>query len=125
MNNEVARTKKVMVIDDDQIYRELLSIALRGAGYETVSAENGAKALAMLEEAKPDALLVDMLMPVMDGLRFLHALRDEAKVTTPALVLTCMDSKAFVIDALLAGAKDVLTKPVDLDVLLGKLAALC
>ena len=116
--------KKVMIVEDDQVYRDLLVLGLNCEGYETIAAENGAVASQLLEQSDPDLILVDMLMPVMDGIRFLHWLKDEAKSTIPALVLTCLDGRSFVVDALVAGASDVLIKPVTLETLVNKISAL-
>ncbi len=69
-------------------------------------------------------IIVDMLMPLMDGLRFLHWLRQEAKLETPSLVLTSLDNRGLSVEALVAGATDVIVKPVSLPLLLKKLGAL-
>ena len=60
-------------------------------------------------------------MPVMDGLRFLRALREESHIDIPVIVLTCLEARSFTVEALVVGANEVLTKPVDLEVLLEKL----
>ena len=114
----------VMIVEDDEIYRDLLVLGLNSEGYETIAAENGAAAIDLLGKKVPDVLLVDMLMPVMDGLRFLHWLKDDAKLSIPALVLSCLDGRSFVVDALIAGASDVLIKPVTLETLVDKISAL-
>jgi len=76
----------------------------------------------LLQNHTPDVLLVDMLMPVMDGLRFLHWLKNEAKLNIPTLVLTCLDGRSIAVDALVAGASDVLIKPITLEALVDKIA---
>jgi len=114
---------KVLIVEDDPVYRELLGLALSSAGHETTLAEHGAKALESVKGSLPDVILLDILMPVMDGMRFLRELREGAKLSTPVVVLTCLDSRSFAVQALVEGATDVLTKPVDIEVLLEKLAA--
>ena len=91
---------RIFVVEDDDVYRELLAFALSSHGHEVFVAENGARAVELIGHAEPDIIVLDMLMPVMDGLTFLHWLRDESKDETPVLVLTCIDDRAFVVDAL-------------------------
>lgn len=117
--------KSVLVVEDDAIYRELLVTALRSVGYQVRSAENGVNGLSRIREARPDVILLDMLMPAMDGLAFLRELNETLKLRLPTIVLTCMDSRSVVVDALVAGAREVLTKPVCLDVLLQKVGRAC
>ena len=116
--------KRVLVIEDDQAFRELLVFGLSAAGYEVYVAENGARAVEIIGGADPDLVLLDLLMPVMDGLRFLRWLKDDSGITVPTLVVTCLDEKSSIIDALVAGASDVLIKPVTLDDLLDKMDTL-
>ena len=115
-----ATTTTVLVIEDDDSYRELLVSALTLYGYAADAAENGAKAKRLCAGSPPDLIIVDLRMPIMDGLRFLRWLRTESKSETPVIVLTCLDNKAASVEALVAGANDVLIKPVDLDTLLGR-----
>lgn len=115
---------RVFVVEDDDIYRELLAFALSHQGHQVYVAENGSRAVELIDNAEPDIILLDMLMPVMDGLTFLHWLRDERQDVTPVLVLTCLDDRALVVEALVAGASDVLIKPVNLDTLTRKIESL-
>ena len=114
----------IMVVDDDPMYVDLVTYGLERAGYETVAARNGADAAAVIENKRPDAILVDLLMPVMDGMKFLNWLREKAKLEIPTLMLTSLDDRALVVDALVAGAADVVLKPVSLETLLEKLSAM-
>ena len=113
--------KRILVIDDDPIYRELLAIALNGGGFRVLLAENGLDAQEILGRESVDAVIVDMLMPYMDGLRFLHWLREEQKSPVPALVVTSSDDRNLSVEALVVGATDVLVKPVRLDALSRKI----
>ena len=117
------RSRRVLVVEDDAIYRQLLLLALSTEGYEARGAENGAAALRSIESSPPDAVILDLLMPVLDGLGFLRALKEDLKVSLPILVLTCLDERAAAVDALVAGASDVLTKPAPLKEILSRLAA--
>lgn len=111
----------VLVVEDDAAYRDLLMTALQCHGFETRGAENGAHALELVHEAKPDVILLDMLMPVMDGLRFLEELNRTGSGDTPVIVLTCMESRSLVVDSVKAGASEVLLKPAPFEILLEKL----
>ena len=113
-----------MVVDDDAMFRDLLTYGLEHDGYEVVTATNGADAVAILEKVRPDGMIVDMMMPIMDGLKFLVWLKEKAKLQIPALLLTCLDDRALFVDGLVAGAADVILKPVGLDVLLERLSSI-
>jgi DNA-binding response OmpR family regulator len=115
------RPKRVLIVDDDSVLSGVLSLALRHAGFETETAANGEAALAAVEVFQPDAVLVDLVMPVMDGLEFLKKLREKAPTALPAVVLTGLDSRSHAVDALVAGAADVLVKPVDRETLVERL----
>jgi DNA-binding response OmpR family regulator len=114
----------ILVVDDDPVYREVLRIALESEGYEVLQAENGARALNILKCSRPDLVILDILMPVMDGLRFLQSLRGDLKIDVPVLVLTCVDAKSVSVEALVHGANDVAAKPVKLESLLGRVREL-
>ncbi len=113
-----------MVVDDDVMFRDLLAYGLEHDGYEVVTATNGADAAAILQKMQPDAIIVDMMMPIMDGLKFLVWLKEKAKLQIPTLLLTCLDDRALFVDGLVAGAADVILKPVGLDVLLERLSSI-
>lgn len=118
------KPRRVLIVDDDEVLRQVLAIGLEDAGYETLQAENGARAIPVIAESRPDVLLVDMLMPVMDGLELLRWVKEKAKLEVPSLVVTCLDARSVLVDCLVAGAADVLTKPFPLEVLLRKLSTL-
>ncbi len=113
-----------MIVDDDSMFRDLLTYGLEHDGYEVVTATNGADAAAILQKMQPDAIIVDMMMPIMDGLKFLVWLKEKAKLQIPALLLTCIDDRALFVDGLVAGAADVILKPVGLDILLERLSSI-
>ena len=121
MRKEIGR--RILVIDDDPVYRELLCIALTGEGYGVMLAENGQAAKEILEREDVQIIILDLLMPFMDGLRFLNWLRQDARIEVPTLVLTSMDSRGLSVEALVAGATDVIVKPVSLPILLKKISA--
>ena len=107
----------VLVVDDDTAIRTLLADALDGEGYEVVTAINGADALAKLATLQPDAIVLDLMMPVMDGRAFLAARRqDPRQAAIPVLVLSAAHDLGTVAPEL--GARACMAKPFDLDVLL-------
>lgn len=71
------RKRKILLIDDDEDIRELIAFYLPEERFETKTAANGKEGLKMLEEFKPDLVILDLLMPVMDGIQFLDALRQD------------------------------------------------
>lgn len=119
---------RILVVDDDEIIVELLSMVLERAGYEVLTASDGAQAIAILQGAQPDQavdiLMVDLMMPVMDGLRFMRWLRAEQKSALPVLALTGMSKPSEVQAALQAGADAVLNKPIEPRLIVEKLAEL-
>jgi len=101
----------VLVVDDMPIFRDPIAASLRLAGYHTVCASNGKEALAAARASKPDAILLDVAMPVMDGITCLRALRaDPDLARTPVILLTALSDKKFVVEAGKLGVQDYLLK---------------
>jgi two-component system response regulator MprA len=113
----------VLVVDDDRGVREAVDRALRVAGFETDLATDGLQALAAIGRRPPDAVVLDVMMPAMDGLAVCRRLRT-AGDRTPVLLLTARDAVRDRVHGLEAGADDYLPKPFDLDELLARLRAL-
>lgn len=116
---------RALIVDDDEAQRDLLKIVLERLGHETVCAENGSDAMLLFESERPDFVLMDILMPGMDGFEAtarmqLHAGDD----WVPIIFITAMKQRASQIAGLQAGGHDYITKPIDLDVLEAKLNAL-
>ena len=114
---------RVLVAEDDRSVRESLVMALELEGYTVCPTTDGEKALAAVDEFKPDVLILDVMMPTVDGLTVCRRLRAR-KVTTPILVLTARDQVADRVSGLDAGADDYVVKPFSLDELLARLRAL-
>jgi len=112
-----------MVVDDEPAVRHSLERALKLEGYEVSSSPDGAKALRELAIAAPDAIILDVLMPEVDGLEVCRRLRT-AGDRTPVLMLTARDAISDRVDGLDAGADDYLVKPFALEELLARLRAL-
>ena len=115
--------KRILVVDDDRAVRESLRRSLQFNGYEVETAADGAEALARVPTVRPDAIVMDVLMPRLDGLEATRALR-HAGSELPILVLTARDAVGDRVDGLDAGADDYLTKPFALEELLARLRAL-
>jgi CheY-like chemotaxis protein len=106
--------RKVLVVDDDLVIRMLLKMGLGAHGYDCVTAEHGKAAQAILQTNRFDLLVVDLLMPVMDGLAFIRWLRQTAQDSTPVLVFTNVDDPKIARDAQACGADSIVCKPVHL-----------
>ena len=114
---------RILVVDDELPVRTALERALRLEGYEVELAADGVEALERLREAAPDALVLDVLMPRMDGIAVSTQLRARGD-RTPILLLTARDAVADRVAGLDAGADDYLVKPFALEELLARLRAL-
>jgi two-component system response regulator MprA len=114
---------RVLVVDDEPGVRESVSGALRFAGYEVSVAENGLAALDLVRLERPDAIVLDLMMPRMDGLETCRTLRAEGH-RLPVLMLTARDGAPDRAAGLTAGADDYLVKPFALPELLARLRAL-
>ncbi|MBA2507313.1 MAG: response regulator transcription factor [Nocardioidaceae bacterium] len=114
---------RILVVDDDRAVRDSLRRSLQFNGYEVETAADGAEALARVPAVRPDAIVMDLMMPRLDGLEATRALRSAGN-ELPILVLTARDAVGDRVDGLDAGADDYLTKPFALEELLARLRAL-
>jgi two-component system response regulator MprA len=114
---------QVLVVDDEPAVRDSLDRALRLEGYKVELAADGAEALSALESDSPDAIVLDLMMPRVDGFEVCRRMR-AAGDRTPVLVLTARDGVSDRVKGLDAGADDYLVKPFALDELLARLRAL-
>jgi two-component system response regulator MprA len=114
---------RVLVVDDDRGLRDALRRALTMSGYEVRMAENGSDALREVTSGVPDAMVLDIGLPDIDGLEVTRQLRREGN-RVPVLMLTARDAVSDRIDGLDAGADDYLVKPFDIDELKARLRAL-
>jgi two-component system response regulator MprA len=114
---------QILVVDDDRAVREALERALVLEGYQVELADDGAAALAAIERRTPDAVVLDVMMPGVDGLAVCRRLRSNGN-RVPVLMLTARDAVGDRVEGLDAGADDYLPKPFDLAELLARLRAL-
>src|SRR2546422_5061353 len=113
----------VLVADDDRAVREALERALQLHGYEVALASDGDTALTAVDTRTPDAVVLDVMMPGLDGLDVTRRLRREGN-RIPILLLTARDAIGDRVEGLDAGADDYLPKPFELEELLARLRAL-
>jgi len=114
---------RILVVDDERPVRDALDRALRLEGYEVDTAEDGQAALLSLARRSADAIVLDVLMPVMDGIETCRAIR-RREDKTPVLMLTARHEVSDRVSGLDAGADDYLVKPFALEELLARLRAL-
>lgn len=113
----------IMIIDDEAGVRELLGDALKLAGFETVSAADAMVAQTLLRTIKPNLLIVDINMPLMDGFEFIERIRGNGD-NTPALMLSARGDRADITRGLTLGADDYVTKPFGLEELVLRVRAI-
>ena len=114
---------QILVVDDDQAVRDSLARSLTYSGDQVQTAADGVEALAKLVGYTPDAIIMDVMMPRLDGLETTRMLREGGN-DTPILILTARDAVGDRVDGLDAGADDYMVKPFALDELLARLRAL-
>jgi DNA-binding response OmpR family regulator len=106
---------KVLAIDDDPAMTELLILLLKTHGFDVLTANTGEDGVKQVQECKPDVIILDLMMPGMDGWQVCSAVRKFSSV--PILIFSALDSPGMVASALDAGADDYLVKPVPSGVL--------
>jgi DNA-binding response OmpR family regulator len=108
--------RDVVLIEDDEGIREVIELALTGAGYRVHLASNGAEALDIVARTTPQLILLDLKMPILDGREFARRYRRSARPPAPLVLLTAAEDPAA--EAASIGADAYLAKPFDLDALL-------
>ncbi len=104
--------KRILIIDDEPELAQLISIFLGTAGFEVLSTYDGRQALEMLERLPPDLVICDMVMPVMDGVATIQAIRSNPRMRSiPIIMLSAREQVRDIERALLAGANDYIVKP--------------
>jgi two-component system alkaline phosphatase synthesis response regulator PhoP len=115
---------KILVVDDDPDIVELLQYNLTREGYEVAQAENGKKAIEVAQTFRPDVILMDVMMPVLDGIAACRQIREENDFrNTHIIFLTARSEEFSEVAAFDAGADDFITKPIKPRALLSRLAA--
>jgi DNA-binding response OmpR family regulator len=111
----------VLMVDDERRYRELVDLNLTHRGYRVLQASDGLSALNLLESEQPDLVILDLMMPRMDGYEFCRRVREYSSV--PIIMLTAKAEEAHKIQGLQMGADDYVTKPFSPDELLARVEA--
>ena len=111
--------KTVLTVDDDNAITELLAMLLRTHGYEVLTANSGEEAIKFIKEKNPHVVVLDLMMPGMDGWQVCKRVRAFSNV--PIVILSALDDPALIASALDSGADDYLVKPVSSSILVAHL----
>ncbi len=104
---------QVLIVDDSPTEMQLLSNIMKQHGYDVITADNGAEGVAMAKKAQPDVILMDVVMPGMNGFQATRQISKSAETSNiPVIIITTKDQETDRIWGLRQGAKDFLTKPV-------------
>ena len=104
---------KILVVDDELEIRDLLTEVLTGEGYDVIQASNGMEALELVEKEEPQVILLDVMMPGIDGVEVCRRLKEEDKTRfIPIIMVTAFEDRD--VDAFVMGADDFVTKPFSL-----------
>ncbi|MEA2452040.1 MAG: hypothetical protein QOG04_750 [Actinomycetota bacterium] len=114
--------RKILIADDEPALRSLLKTNLSFEGFETLTAANGEEALRVIREEAPDVVLLDVMMPVMDGLQVLEELSKGENRQTRVILVTAKASSEAQLQGWELGCDEYLTKPFDLDVMIDRIA---
>jgi two-component system, OmpR family, KDP operon response regulator KdpE len=114
--------RKILIVDDESGLRELVRINLEHEGYAVLQAENGVQGVAMVREEMPDLVIMDVMMPEMDGWEACKKVREFSQV--PVLMLTARVQSQDIVTGLDSGADDYLLKPFNMDELMARVRAL-
>ena len=115
------RTKRILLAEDEVVLRDFVSRNLRARGFDVLEASNGLEAMGIWEQEHPHLLILDIMMPRMDGLEVCRRVREHSAV--PIIVLTALDAESDKVIALDLGADDYLTKPFGVEELLARVRA--
>jgi len=114
--------RRILVVDDEDNLRTMLVAALKFEGYDVAAAPNGREGLQSVKESKPDLIVLDVMMPELDGFGMLKRLRETGD-RTPVVFLTAKDTSADAVEGLGLGADDYLSKPFALEELVARVEA--
>ncbi len=116
---------RILVADDNETNRDILATRLEASGYEVLHARDGEQALAVTREQRPDLILLDIMMPKLDGIEVCRRLKADAALPfTPIILVTAKAESGDVVEGLDAGADEYLTKPIDQKALVARVKAL-
>lgn len=114
----------ILVVDDEQDLLDLIEYNLKKEGFKVLKAENGEEGIAVAKEHKPDLILLDIMMPKMDGLEAVEVMRkDDALKRTPIIFLTARSDEKTEVEGLNKGGDDFITKPISTTKLVSRIKA--
>ncbi|CDZ23562.1 hypothetical protein CCDG5_0424 [[Clostridium] cellulosi] len=117
--------KKILIVDDEEHIVELLRMNLKKQGYETICAYSGVEAVELAQKTKPDLILLDIMMPDMDGLETCRKLREDTMLKkVPIIILSAKSEETDKVIGLGVGADDYMTKPFGIREMLARISAL-
>lgn len=120
--SELETRPRVLIVDDDVNLRRILSLFLRNAGYETVESADGRHALEILRHHRPDAILLDVMMPILDGFTLCRMIKENPQTRAiPVVICTARNRKEDLVTAIRAGAEDYIVKPFTKETVLSKI----
>jgi two-component system KDP operon response regulator KdpE len=122
VSEDFMQQRRILIVDDEAGLRELVRINLEHEGFAVLQAENGAQCLDMVHESQPDLIIMDVMMPEMDGWEACKKLREFSQV--PVLMLTARVQSQDIVTGLDSGADDYLLKPFNMDELMARVRAL-
>jgi DNA-binding response OmpR family regulator len=117
--------KKILIVEDDPSFSRAINHIIQKEGYDVITAANGMSGLRMAQEEKPDLLILDVMLPGLDGIEICHRLRQNPPTATlPIIMLSAKGQEADRTTGLKVGANEYLTKPIDRALLLEKVTSL-
>jgi two-component system OmpR family response regulator len=122
MADAQAPEARLVVVDDEPTIRELLTTSLRFAGFEVYAAADGTSALALVKDTQPDLVVLDIMLPDMDGFTVTQRMRERGQ-QVPVLFLTARDDTADKVTGLTVGGDDYVTKPFSLEEVVARIRA--
>jgi DNA-binding response OmpR family regulator len=117
---------KILIVDDDEMTREIIGNVLASAGYLVYKAEDGMQAINLMREVLPDLILLDILLPDINGLELLNLIHLEylSRNKVPVIIISQLDKPEILNTALKLGADDMIIKPFDPQILIEKISRL-
>jgi two-component system alkaline phosphatase synthesis response regulator PhoP len=117
--------KKILIVEDDPSFSRAINHIIQMEGYDVITASNGIAGLRMAKEEKPDLLILDVMLPGVDGFEICHQLRQNPQTANlPIIMLSAKGQEVDKTTGLKVGASEYLTKPVDRALLLEKITSL-
>jgi DNA-binding response OmpR family regulator len=116
-------SKKILIVEDDSDFQDIYQLYLKGESFQVLTSMNGKEAMAVLEKETPDLIILDLIMPVMDGEEFYLWLRSQEKWRHIPVIVASVNEKTPPRMADLGGIAGSLKKPFEIDVLIGMIRA--